>query len=239
MRIWTEAQLNQWETDAYPQIAVEVNCIWARECLPTQAGVSVLHLPVYVRSLERVVWRSRSLTPQSWDEFGLLTPATTFLSDGNQLNVETSVSRPLFYALHPTNPYDIRLYPSPNESFTAAGEPNPYAPQPYSPSCIIEYFREPDPTNTNPILSIPPYIMRRTVKAYVLWKAFAAEGKGQDLQASAYYQSEYNFLIGVFRTINAGCFVSKHYSLGDSLLDPQNYRYPKPMLGPNFERVIY
>jgi hypothetical protein len=81
--------------------------------------------------------------------------------------------------------------------------------------------------------------MRRTVKAYVLWKAFAAEGKGQDLQASAYYQSKYNFLIGVFRTINAGCFVSKHYSLGDSLLDPQNYRYPKPMLGPNFERVIY
>jgi len=196
-------------------------------------------LPPYVRRLERVTWRSRTLTPQSWEELTLLSPATVFLSPNDSLNVETSVSKPLFYALHPTNPYDIRIYPSPNESFTTSGEPNPYAPIANSPSCIISYFREPDSTNSNPVISLPPYIARRTVKAYVLWKAFAAEGKGQDMQASQYYQDKYNFLIGSFRSINEGCFISKKYSLGDGMLDPQNYRYPKPMMGPNFERVIF
>jgi hypothetical protein len=239
--IWTDDQLTQWTQDAHGQIAVEISCIWARECVPTTAGVAVLTLPAYVRSLMRVTWRGRTLTPQSWEELTLLTPATVFLdytSTLNQTNTN-STSKPLFYALHPTNPYDIRIYPSPNESFTVAGEPNPYAPTFNSPSCIITYFREPDPTNSNPIISLPPYISRRTVKAYVLWKAFAAEGKGQDLDASQFYQNKYNFLISTFRSINEGCFVSKKYTLGDGMLDPQNYRYPKPMMGPNFERVIF
>jgi hypothetical protein len=238
-QIWANSQLEQWSTDAIGQIAVDVNCIWARECLATTARVSVYTLPTYVRSLRRVTWRSRSLEPQSWEELQLLTPTTIFVSPNNTLNIESSQSRPLFYAMHPTNAYDIRLYPTPDESFTISGEPDPYSPTSNSPSCIIEYWRKPDDTGTKPTVSLPPYIARRTQKAYVLWKAFAAEGKGQDFQASNYYQKRYEFLIGMFRQINEGCFVSKKYSLGDGMLDPQNYRYPRPMLGPNFERVIF
>ncbi len=237
--IWTDAQITQWAEDAVGQIAVDVNCIFVRECVPTQRGQSVIKLPDYVRSLRRVCWRGRSLEPQSWEELQFLNPSTVFLGSGSSANKET-VGKPLFYAPHPTNPYDVRLYPCPDESFLVSGEPNPYAPQPNSPSCIIEFWREPDPSNSNPLISIPPYILRRTQKAYVLWKAFAAEGKGQDMDASNYYQTKYNFLISQFQMINSGCFVAKRYNLDEGgLLDPQRFRYPKPLHNPNFERVIF
>lgn len=240
--IWTNQQIEQWREDAYGQIAVDVNCIWARECIAVQQGNSVYTLPKYVRSLRRITWRGRSLEPQSWEELTLLTPATTVLHQPPDTsgNTEYSQSRPLFYAPHPTDAYNFRFYPCPNESFTTSGEPNPYAPTPNSPSCIIEYWREPDSTNQSPTISLPPYIARRTMKAYVLWKAFAAEGKGQDMQASDFYQQKYRFLIDKFRHINEGCFVSKKYALGDGgMLDPQNFKYPRPMLNPNFERTIF
>lgn len=238
-QIWTDQQLALWSADAISDIAINVNCIWVRECLPVTAGVSVLHLPEYVRTLCRVTWRGRTLEPQSWEELQMLTPATVFLALGSSANVETSQSKPLFYAMHPTNPYDIRLYPTPNESFTVSGEPDPYSPIPNSPSCIITHWREPDTSGNNPVVSLPPYIMRRTQKAYVLSVAFAADGKGQDGDASNYYDKKYQFLLSQFRAINEGCFVSKKYSLGDGMLDPQNFRYPRPTHGPNFERVIF
>src|ERR1035437_6234314 len=165
MSIWTDSQINQWSVDAIGQIATDVNCVWARECLQVTAGVSVYTLPDYVRTLRRVTWRGRSLEPASWEELQMLNPATVFLSLGSSANIESSQSKPLFYAMHPTNPYDIRLCPTPNESFTSSGEPNPYAPIPNSPSCIIDYWRAPD-SSGNPIISLPQYIERRTQKAY-------------------------------------------------------------------------
>jgi hypothetical protein len=236
--IWTNAQLVGWTEDAIQAIGTDVNCIWARECIATTAGVSVVSLPIYVRTLRRVTWRGKTLSPVSWEELQLLNPATVFLEPGNANNVEGSSSRPQFYGMYPTNPYDIRLYPTPNESFLTSGEPDPYSPVPNSPSCIIEYWRTPDATEVEPTVSLPSYIMRRTVKAYVLWRAFAAEGKGQDFQASDYYQKKYQFLINQFRAINEGCFVSKRYSLGDDLSE-LNWRQPRPSLGPNFERTIF
>ena len=167
-QIWSDQQLALWASDALADIAVNVPCIFARECLAVTVGRSVYTLPNYVRTLRRVTWRGRTLDPASWEELQLLSPATVFLALGSSANVETSISLPLFYAMHPTNPYDIRFHPCPNESFTVGGEPDPYSPIPNSPSCIIDYWREPDTTGSNPVISLPPYIARRTQKAYVL-----------------------------------------------------------------------
>jgi len=227
--IWTDEQLVAWEEDAIGQIAVDVNCIFVRECIPIQRGQSVYTLPPYVRTLRRVTWRGKTLDAESWEELTLLTPATV----GGF--IETSLSRPLYYAMHPTNPWDIRVYPTPGETFTIAGEPNPYSPQFNSPSCIIDFYREPDITNSQPAISLPKYALRRISKAYVCWKAFAAEGLGQNLNASKFYQLKYNFLIEKFRAINEGCFVAKKYSVGDGSLSNDTYRYPRPILPTNFE----
>lgn len=240
-QIWSDSQLHQWSIDSLGQIAADVNCIWARECLAIERGQSLYRLPTYLRTLQRVTWRGKSLDPVSWEEMTLLSPTTVVLGVGSSANRESTGGVPLFYSQHPTDPYEIRLFPTPGESLTVAGEPNPYAPTPHSPSCIISYWRTPDTNliSPDPVISLPPYVQRRMQKAYVLWKAFAAEGKGQDLAASAFYQSKYTYLIGQFRLINEGTYISKRYSLADGMLDPMSFRYPKPTLNSNFERVIF
>lgn len=235
--IWTDAQLAMWSNDAVGQIAIDVSCIFARECVATQVGVSVITLPSYVRTVRRVTWRGRSLDAVNWEEMTMLTPATIFVAPGSSANVEATASRPLYYTMHPTNLWDIRLYPCPNESFATNGEPNVYSPTANSPSCIVDYMREPD--GTVPTLSIPAYILRRTQKAYVLWKAFAAEGVGQNLKASQYYMMKYQFLIDKWREINESCFIGKKYSVEDGMLSIDGFKYPKPFLPANFERVIF
>jgi hypothetical protein len=239
MSIWQDSYLANLSAESIGQMAIDVNCIFARECLLIQAGQSLYTLPNYVRTLRRVTWRGRTLDAENWEELTMLTPATVTVGNASVFNEESSIGRPLYYAMHPTNPYDIRVYPTPGESFSNAGEPNVYAPQFNTPSCIIDYYREPDTTNVNPVISIPPYVLRRTQKAYVLWKAFAQEGPGQSLKISSYYQMKYNFLIEQFRAINEGCFAGKRYSIEDGMLEINGFRYPRPMLPANFERIIF
>lgn len=238
-QIWSDGQLNQWATDALEAIAIDVNCIWARECIATTAGNSLYRLPNYVRTLSRITYRGITLDPLSWEELQLMSPATVILAAGSSANIETTRSKPLYYSMHPTDPYEVRIFPTPSESFTTSGESDPYSPTPNSPSCIISYWRTPDIAGNDPVISLPAYIQRRTQKAYVLWKAFAAEGKGQDLNASQFYKDKYDFLINQFRRINEGCYISKRYTLGENGLEPDGRRYPKPTLNTNFERVIF
>lgn len=238
--IWSSEFLQQLEQDAPGQIATDLACIWTRETIVITKGQSVVTLPSYVRTLMRVTWRGKTLEPVNWVDLILLTPGTVNMGTaGNPNNIETSLSRPMWYAMHPTNPWDIRFYPSPDESFTLSGETDVFSPQVNTPSCIIDHWREPDATSANPLFSIPPYILRRTAKAYVLWKAFAAEGKGQNLKASAYYMAKYNFLIQQFRNINDSCYVSKRYELGTGIDTIDNYKYPKPKMPTNFENYRF
>lgn len=232
MPIWTDTFLNQLQDDAERRIVADVTCLFHRFCLATTAGLSVYTMPSFVRSIKRITWRGRKVEPLSWEQFVLLTPATVFVS-ANQ-KIETTNSRPQWYTMHPTNIGDIRFFPTPDESFDDTGDP--YSPD-VGPKCIISCWRYVD--TSLPQASLPNYIARRTIKAYVLWKAFESEGPGQNLKASKYYKSVYDFLIEQFRLINDGVFVSRKFSLGDGLFGLENYRYPKPLLPPNFERIIY
>lgn len=238
MSIWSDDFLNKLAIDAEQQINQDLRCIYFKFCMATVTGQMVYTLPDYVRSVLRVTWRGRKLDPVSWEELGLLTPATVFVGPGDPGNVNSVVSRPLYYAMHPTNPWDIRLYPTPNETFSDTGD-DPWGPTVNGPACIVSCWRVPDVTFTDPTLLVPPYIDRRTRKAWVLWKAYGAEGKGQSLLAAAYYKAKYDFLIEQFRAINEGCFISKKYAIDDGSLSTNNFRYPRPLMPANFERVIF
>lgn len=230
--IWTDDFLNQLAADAERKIVADVPCIYDRFCLATTAGTSVYTLPDFVKGIKRITWRGRKVEPLNWEQFILLTPATVFVNANNK--IETSDSRPQWYTMHPTSIRDVRFFPTPGLNFDTTGDP--WSPN-VGPSCIISCWRFVD--TTDPTTSLPTYIDRRTRKAYILWKAFEQEGPGQDMKASKYYQSLYSFLIEQWNLINAGTFVSKRYSLGDGLFGLENYRYPKPLLPPNFERILY
>lgn len=238
MAIWSDTFLNKLAVDAEQQINQDLQAIYYRFCLATVSGTMVYTLPSYVRSVLRVTWRGRGLDPVSWEEMGLLTPATVYVGPGNLGNINTVTGVPLYYGLNPTNPYDIRIFPTPNESLAADGD-NPWGPTVNGAACIVSCWRTCDTSFTDPTLTLPPYIDRRTRKAWILWKAYSAEGKGQSTPAAEYYQVKYKFLIAQFRAINEGCFVSKKYAIDDGQLSINNFRYPKPLMPANFERVIF
>lgn len=231
--IWSDAILNQYASDSLQQINTDVPCIFHKFYFASVVGQSVYTLPDKVVSVKRVTWRGRELYNLSWEELQIITPATVVVT-GSGDTIEGVIGRPMWYALHPTNIRDIRLYPSPDEAFLTTGDP--YSQEPNEARFCISCMATID--NSDVLRSLPEYIQRRTVKAYVLWKCFEKEGPGQDLKASALYQSKYRFLIQRFKEINNGCFVSKKYSLEDTL--SIDYRkYPRPILGPRFERVVY
>lgn len=233
--IFSDALLTQLDSDATSDIVSQVPCIFYRFYLGTTAGQDVYTLPGFVKSVIRITWRGVALTPLSWEEMTLLTPTTMFLGVGNPQNVSTGTTgNPLWYSFNPSNIFDIKFYPPPAYSFLTTGDP-------YSPivedRCIVSCWRTVD--DTNPKATLPLYINRRTRKAYILSKAFQIEGKGQSIKIAAYYTKKFKFLIEQFRLINEGCFVSKRYQLGENdLVTIDGFKYPKPTLNPNFERVI-
>jgi hypothetical protein len=237
--IWSDTYLAQLEQDAGDYILNAIPCLFFKFYLSINKGTSVYTLPPFVKSVLRVTWLGRQLEPLSWDELTIITPATVVVN--SLTRIETSISRPQWYAMHPTNLLDIRLYPTPDESFDigAPSTDDPYSPYVAEPHCNISCWRYIDTTGQYPNATLPAYIYRRTVKAYVAWKAFAQEGPGQNTMASKYYKRRLDMLIQRFRLINDGTFVSKKYSLGDGDNGLENFRYPKPIYPANFERVIF
>lgn len=236
MPIWSNAYLTALETDAYQQIIQDVSCLFHKFYIAPTAGRSVFTLPDKCRSILRITWRGRELEPASWNDLELLTPATAAADYSDPSHYfETSESRPRYYALHPTNIHDIRFYPTPTETFVTTGDP--YAQVVDEARACVSCWRNID--QTNPIALPPPYVLRRTTKAYMLWKAFGKDGRGQNLTASSFYEKKYKFLIAQFKRINEGAFVAKKYSLDDGINSTFRFRYPKPTLPANFERTIY
>jgi hypothetical protein len=231
--IWSDTYLNQLLDDAAHAVTSSVPCLSHRFYLATTSGLSVYTLPAKVNGIKRITWRGIELWPMSWQEMEQINPGLAYVNTGTRM--EGTSSRPQYYALHPTNILDIRFYPTPSESFSATGG-DPYSPQVNEERCTISCWRNID--TSDPTASLPTYIDRRTRKAYVLWRAFGKEGKGQNSRASLYYKQKYQYLINSFGLINAGCFTSTRYTLGDEL--PASNRKPaKPTLGPNFERVRF
>lgn len=230
--IWTDDVLNSLAQRAGVDIAMSTNCVYQRFYQEITEGEPLIMLPEYVLGVMRVSWRGVKLDPISWDDMQVLGLTEALISNADQ--VEATTGRPLWYSLHPTNVRQIRIYPSPQESFIATGDP--YSPTPNEARCSIACYRTPD--DLTPVLTIPSYIDRRTRKAFVLWKCFEMEGKGQSALAAAFYKKKYDFLISQFKRITSGTFVSMRYGLTERL--PMNKRkWPKPVLPSNFERVDY
>src|ERR1700674_2000182 len=158
--IWTDTYLQQLELDAEQQINQDLQCVFFRFYLPVHIGRSVYTLPSYMRSIRRITWLGRALDADNWEELQYLTPATAVPYPNNSTgNVESVISRPLYCALHPTNPYDIRLFPTPNLNMDypviTAGDP--YSPVLNELHCTISCWRSVDSTFNDPNSLLPSY----------------------------------------------------------------------------------
>ena len=104
---------------------------------------------------------------------------------------------------------------------------------------IVSCWRTADSNSTKN--QLPEWAARRVKKAYVLWKAYAKEGRGQDTRAAQYYKEKYEWEVAQMNRINLGCYIARKYRLSAAELNPNplDRRPSKPILPSNYEMVRY
>jgi hypothetical protein len=227
MPLWDNTYLNTLLEEAESYISTEIDCIFDRFSIPITTGISVYTLPSYVNRIIRVTWKGKKLWPLTFQEFCLLNPTSAVIDPSA---VELSSSTPLYYIKHPTNFYDIRLYPTPSEDLAEISS-NLFGSN-IATGVIISCYRDQD--NSVDSLHLPLYIIRRVKKAYLLSRAFAKEGKGQNLQASQYYEKKLSLLIEALKVINSNVFIGKTRVLNGAFNEGMYATPGRPVLPPDY-----
>lgn len=228
--IWDESYLNTLLDDAESYLTSAVDCIFDRISLAVTLGQSVYTLDACITRILRVTWKGKKLTPLSFDQFCILNPASAVVNESTKIESPNSI--PQFYVRHPSNYRDIRFWPTPNETISA-GTSNLFG-SAINTCVIISCYRT--ESTSQPYLQLPSYLIRRIKKAYVLWKAFAKEGKGQDLQASIYFKKKLDILIGFLKQINSNVYLGKQRVLADALYEGRFATPGRPILPPDYPR---
>ena len=229
MPIWTDAYLDRLWDEADGKILDRVECIFHRFSIAVTLNQSTYTLPDYVRRIIRVTWKGKKLDPLTRGEAANLYPTSAVVSETAKYEAPSSI--PLFYAPVENNYRSIRFIPTPNVSL-ALNTGDLYGAD-ISTGVIISCYRDIDPTSSTLIL--PQYIERRTKKAYVLSRAFLKEGKGQNVQAAEYFKQRIDFLLDMFKQINAGVYLAKRHILGQEYVPAQYRRPARPQLPPDYE----
>lgn len=226
--IWDETYLNQLLDDAEEYITASVNCIYDRFALSVTTGQSVYTLPSYVKNIVSVTWKGKKLYPLSFIEFCAINPANAVVSESTKVEAPSSI--PHYYVKHPTNYYDIRFWPTPSETIVA-GTTNLFG-SAISSNVIFSVYRT--QATTQSYLYLPLFLKRRIKKAYILSKAFAKEGKGQDIEAAQYYTKKLEYLIEALKEINSNVYLGKQYLLNDTFNTGRFGTPARPILPPEY-----
>lgn len=202
MAIWTDAYLNRKAQEAEEEIAKALGCIVDRYCIPVIAGKEIYTLPTPTLGIRQITWKGKLLDPYTFNEMRGIEYIRTIFDGPFELTAFESTAfaveenpniqgEPLYYIYDSMGYNKLHLFPVPSESLgSPVAGTNLWLPSNISEYCILEYSRLPDLTGST--FRVPTYLRRRLVKAWVLSKAFAMEGKGQDLEAAEYYTSKYN-----------------------------------------------
>jgi len=103
--------------------------------------------------------------------------------------------------------------------------------------CIVSGFFSVDENSS--MFQLPDYFVRRLVKLWVLAKAYACEGNGQNLDISIYYEKRYSKLLAETKVIMSRIYnaVERQYS---DIAVQRPWKKAHPVLPPNFgTRVDY
>lgn len=222
MSIWTDSQIANWANEAENDICLKLNLILDRIGLATSQGQSLFNLPTYTNSIRRVCFQGFKLDPGRFGEI-----VTSNSSPGAVI----SSSRPLTYIYDGFGTNVIKIYPSVGIA-TAAPTGDFFNATVIRTGMIVEMWRAPDYTSSTN--RVPIWFRRVIVKAYVLMRALAQEGPGQDLNGSAYFEEEYRELLKTLNDVNSSVFLSKVRILNDSISGMQAVKRARPQMPPNY-----
>jgi hypothetical protein len=212
--IWTKEYLDRVQREGEEEIARETKCLIDRISLTTSIDQFEFTLPDYVIDVRKVYWKGIRLNPVSGMEFQIAGYDIRTWQEGS-FNGEAftdafnlgifkvdhisgysgSGGRPYDYFYYGFGENIIRLYPGSNENLIAY--PDGLWSNNLGQALIVEFYRTAD----GEVWKIPDYFRRRTIKSYVLWKAFSQEGAGQNLKAAQYYKARYLLLLARAKTL--------------------------------------
>lgn len=182
--IWTDTYLSQLIEDGERDIVSRVSPIFTRFSISVTSGVRGATLPVSTMGIIQVTWKGKRIYPLYQAE--MIEKSAIYRSEAGE---------PRWYLLSNEGLLNLKFFPVPNESI-AADDTNIYGSD-IANRVIVSAYRWPNTQQST--YDVPDYIARRTVKAYVLWRAFLREGKGQNLKAAHYYQKKYELLVNEYK----------------------------------------
>lgn len=215
MPIWSDSYLQQLVNDGETDIVNKISPIFERDSLAVTSGTGTYVLPAFIMKMLQVTWKGDVLEQIVIDDLRSLDP-----------KYRTNTGKPVAYSWSQDGYKTIRFFPVPNETI-GADDTNIYGSD-IANRVILSYFRSPDTSQST--LQIPEYMGRRAVKPYVLWKAFKAEGIGQNLRASEYHQRKYEQMIAMYKTIKSRYYSPKKFP------PLQNFRISR--LRPELQRDV-
>lgn len=223
--LWTDTQLSRYLSQAEVDITQRSQIYWAKFPLALTNGVGTYTMPANLKGITRMTYRGTPVEMLTQSQIADLTPT-----------YRTQVSRVMYAYLQFEGYYTLRLFCTPYENLPILSVGNDI----YTDKNILNEFQISAyffAIESTPYFIIPDYIFRRTMRYFVCWKAFLAEGDGQDAQVAGYYAKKYDAQIQ-----NNDRFLSKIYASKERQYQPgylnNQRKVARPVLPPNFGPVI-
>jgi hypothetical protein len=185
--LWENDYLARISLKAEIEISRATTCIIDRIAIPVIVGESEFKLPDYVYNVRKVYWKGYRLEPiatLSLSETGLEIDGIVYGGYG------AAGGQPREYFYNGFGDNKIKLNPAANEVLGGGWTDGLWSYR-IPTTVIVEFYRFADGIDW----VIPPYLRRRTIKAYVCWKAFQKEGDGQNNKAAEYWKAKYYRLL--------------------------------------------
>lgn len=176
MAIFSSLLITRFSQEAENEFAREFPCILDRETLSIVSGTSIYTLPSHVIDVRKITWKGLRINPLSHRRYR------------EYFDQVSTGSTPECYIYNNIGISQIKFFPIPN--VTIAGITTNLWGSEIANRVIVEYYRTPDYS----VYTIPAFIRRRLLKAYVMWKCFSIEGRGQNLKAAKYWEGKWQYL---------------------------------------------
>lgn len=167
--------ITRFSQEAEYEFAREFPCIIARYALNIIAQTSIYTLNSNVIDIRKITWKGRRIDPISYRRY-------------REVFGPSATGTPDYYIYNNVGQSQIKFIPTP--IVTIGSVTNDLYGSEIPNRVIVECYIMPNFST----YTIPSFIRRRLLKAYVMMKCFSIEGRGQNLKAAKYWEDKWNFL---------------------------------------------
>jgi len=223
--IWSDAELLQWISQAEMEITQRLSIYWIKFPLALYAGQGLYDMPENLKGITRLTYRSTPVEMITQYQMATLVPT-----------YRNQQSRVLYASLQFEGYYTLRLFCTPYEDLPALSQGNDI----YTDKNLLNEFQISAyfySSETTPYIITPDYLARRTIRYYVMWKAFSIEGNGQDINVAGYYRQKFEEQMAKNTVFYDKIYASKERQLQPQFLNVKR-RVARPVLPPNYGPIV-